>query len=98
MRARGVPDSPGLGDIQKTPVSPCPGVPQEKTTVNKSGWVTVSEQCNHILMLPRWGPETPGPGEAQVGQETLGPGEVPMGTTVTRSGEAMLRIRVTSYR
>ena len=69
-----------------------------KTRVNKSGWVTVSEQCNHILMVPRWVPETPGPGEAQVGPETLGPGEVPMGTTVTRSGEAMLRIRVTSYR
>ena len=69
-----------------------------KTGVNKSGWVTVSEQCNHILMLPRWVPETTGPGEAQVGKETLDPGEVPMGTTVTRSGEAMLRIRVTSYK
>ena len=69
-----------------------------KTGVKKSGWVTVSEQCNHILMLHRWVPETTGPGEAQVGPETLGPGEVPMGTTVTRSGEAMLRIRVTSNR
>ena len=69
-----------------------------KTGVNRSGWVTVSEQCNHILMLPRWVPETTGPGESQVGPETLGPGEVPMGTTVTRSGEAMLSIRFTSYR
>ena len=59
---------------------------------------TVSEQFNRILMLSRWVPETPGPGEAQVGPETRGPGDVPMGTTVTRSGEAMLRIRVTSYR
>ena len=80
------------------PVPPHPGVAQVKTRVNRSGWVTVSEQCNNILMLPRWVTETPGPGEAQVGQETLGPGEVPMGTTVTRSGEAILRIRVTSYR
>ena len=31
-------------------------------------------------------------------RESPGPGEVPMGTTVTRSGEAMLRIRVISYR
>ena len=52
------------------PVSPCPGVAQVKTRVNRSGWVTVSEQYNHILMLPRWVPETPGPGEAQVGPET----------------------------
>ena len=71
---------------------------QVKTRVNRSGLVTVSEQCNHILMLPRWVPETPYPGEAQVGPETRGPDEVPMGTTVTTSGEAMLRIRVTSYR
>ena len=69
-----------------------------KTRVDRSGWVTVSVQCNHILILPRWVPETPGPGEAQVGPETLSPGEVSMGTTVTRSGEAMHRIRVTSYR
>ena len=41
-------------------------------------------------MLPRWVPETPGPGEAQVGPETLGADVVTMGTTVTRSGEAML--------
>ena len=59
---------------------------------------TVSEQFNRILMLPRWVPETPGSGEAQLGPETGGPGDVPMGTTGTRSGEAMLRIRVTSYR
>ena len=45
-------------------------VAQVKTRVNRSGWVTVSEQCNHILMLPRWLTETPGPGEAQVGPET----------------------------
>ena len=77
------------------PVSPCPGVTQVKTGVNKSGWVTVSEQCNHILMLPRWVPETTGPGEAQVGKETLGPGEVLMGTTVTRSVDVMLCISVT---
>ena len=69
-----------------------------KTGVNRSGWVTVSEHYNHILMLHRWVPETTGPGEAQVGPETLGPGEVPMGITVSRSGEAMLSIRVTSYR
>ena len=69
-----------------------------KTRDNRSGWVTVSEQCNHILMLPKWVRETPSLGEAQVRQETCGAGEVPMGTTVTRSGEAMLRIRVTSYR
>ena len=79
-------------------MSTCPGVAKVKTRVNRSVWVTVSEQCNRILMLPRWVPETPGPGEAQVGPETRGPGDVPMGTTVTRSGEAMLRIRVTSYR
>ena len=41
-----------------------------KTRDNRSGWVTVSEQCNHILMLPRWVRETPGPGEAQVRTET----------------------------
>ena len=69
-----------------------------KTRVDRSGWVNVSVQCNHILMLPRWVPETPGPGVAQVEPETRGPGEVPMGTTVTRSGEAIFRIRVTSYR
>ena len=40
--------------------------------------MSVSEQCNHILMLPRWR------------TEISGSGEVPMGTTVTRSGEAML--------
>ena len=68
-----------------------------KTRVNRSGRVTVSEQCNHILMLPRWVAEIPCPGVAQVGPEKRGPGEVPMGTTVTRSGEAILRIRVTSY-
>ena len=51
-------------------VSPCPGVAQVKTRVNRSGWVTVSEQCNHILMLPRWVRETPGPGEAHVRTET----------------------------
>ena len=48
------------------PLSPCPVVAQVKTRVNRSGWVTDSEQCNHILMLPRWVPETPGPGEAHV--------------------------------
>ena len=52
------------------PVSKYPGVAQVKTRVNRSGWVTVSEQYNHILMLPRWVPETPGPVEAQVGPET----------------------------
>ena len=78
--------------------SPNPGVPQVKYRVIRSGWDTDSEQCNDILMLLRWVPETPGPGEAQVEPETLGPGEVPMGTTVIRSGEAMLRIRVSSYR
>ena len=79
------------------PVSPCPGVAQVKTRVNRSGWVTVSEQCNHILML-LGGYQIQGPGEDQVGPETRGPGEVQMGTTFTRSREAMLRIRVTSYR
>ena len=71
-------------------MSPCPGVAQVKSRVNRSGWVTVSEECNHILMLPRLVPETTGPGESQVGPETLGPVEVPTGTTVTMSGEAML--------
>ena len=90
--------------------SPCPGETHVGTSVSmsrfgqvkirviRSGSVTVSEQCKHILMLPRWVPETPAPVVAQVGPETRGPGEFPMGTTVTRSGEAMLRIRVTSYR
>ena len=50
--------------------SPRPGEKQLKTQDNTSGWVTVSEQCNHIPMLPRWVPETLGPGEAQVGPET----------------------------
>ena len=39
--------------------------------------MSVSEQCNHILMLPRWVPETPGPDEAQVrpeSQQQSGPG------------------------
>ena len=58
-------ESPGPGETQVGT-----GVAQVKTRVNRSGWVTVSEQCNHILMLPRWVPETPGPGEAQVGPET----------------------------
>ena len=51
------------------PVSKCPGVAQVKTRVNRTGWDTVSEQCNRILMLPRWVPETPGTGEAQMGPE-----------------------------
>ena len=59
---------------------------QLKTRGNRSRWGPVKEQCNPVLMLPRWG------------TEISGSGEVPMGTTVTRSGEAMLRIRVTSYR
>ena len=62
--------------------SPCPGETEVVTSVtmsmcgevktrdNRSGWVTVSEQCNHILMLPRWVRETPSPGEAQVRPET----------------------------
>ena len=50
--------------------SPSPGVPQVKTRVIRSGWMSVSEQGNHILMLPRWVLETPGLGEAQVGPET----------------------------
>ncbi len=62
--------------------SPCPGetqvgtsvtmssVAQVNTRVNRSGCVIVSEQFNNILMLPRRVPETPGPGEAQVGPET----------------------------
>ena len=79
-------------------MSPHPGVAQVKTRVNTSRCVTDSEECNDILMLPRWVPETPAPGVVQVGPETRGPGDVPMGTTVTRSGEAMLRIRVTTYR
>ena len=49
-------------------MSPCPGVALVKTRVNRSGWVTVSEQCNHILMLPWWVPEIPGPGEGQEDQ------------------------------
>ena len=49
-------------------MSPCPVVAQVKTRINRSGWVTVSEQGHHILMLPRWVPETQGPGEAQVEQ------------------------------
>ena len=57
-----------------------------KTRVNRSGWVTVSEQCNRILMLPRWEPETPGPGEAQV--EPVSPG----------TEEAIVRTRVTRIR
>ena len=52
------------------PVSPCAGVAQVKTRVDRSGWVTVSVQYNHILMLPRWVPETQGPGEPQVGPDT----------------------------
>ena len=46
-------------------MSPCPGVAQVKTGVNRSGWVTVSEQYKQILMLRKWVPETPGPGEAR---------------------------------
>ena len=38
------------------PVSPCPRVAQVKARVNRSRWVTVIEQCNLILMLPRWVP------------------------------------------
>ena len=53
------------------PVSPCPGVAQVKTRVNRSRWVPVREQCNHVLILPRWVPETPGPGEAQVGTRDM---------------------------
>ena len=65
---------------------------QVKTRVNRSGWVTVSEQCNHVLILP---------GGYQRHQALVRPRwdqrhEVPMGTRETRSGEAMLRIRVTS--
>ena len=52
------------------PLTPGLDVAQVKTRVNSSGWVTVSEQCNHILMLPWWVPETPGPGEGQEGPET----------------------------
>ena len=52
------------------PVSPHPGVAKVKTRVNTSRCVTDSEECNDILMLPRWVPETPGPGEAQVRLET----------------------------
>ena len=55
-----------------------------KTRVNRSGWVTDSEQCNHILMLPRWVPETPGPGEAQVEPESPGTEEAKVRTRVTR--------------
>ena len=44
-------------------MSPCPGVAQVKTRANRSGCVTVSEQCNHILMVPMWVPETPGLGK-----------------------------------
>ena len=63
-------ESPSPGETQVEPMSPCPGVAQVKTRVNRSGWVTVSEQCNHILMLPKWVRETPSLGEAQVRQET----------------------------
>ena len=52
------------------PQSPCPGVAHVKTGVNMSSWFTVSEQCNNILILSRWVPETQGPGEAQVGPES----------------------------
>ena len=64
---------PGHGDtgshlgLTSVTMSRCGEV---KTRDNRSGGVTVSEQCNDILMLPRWVPETPGPGEAQVGPET----------------------------
>ena len=70
LRPRWISDSPCPGEIQvvtSVTMSMCGEV---KTRDNKSGWVTVSEQCNHILMLPRCVPGTPGPGEAQVGPET----------------------------
>ena len=67
------------------PGSPCPGVAQVNARVNRSGWVTVSEQCNHILMLPRWVLETPGPGEAQMGPQSQGPGEAQVATRFTKS-------------
>ena len=59
-------------------MSKCPGVAQVKTRVNRSGWLTVREQCNRILMLPRWVPETPSPVVAQVGPETRGPRKITM--------------------
>ena len=70
VRTRWRSDSPCPGETQVGTSVTMTGVAQLKTRVNMSVWVTVSEQCNHILMLPRWVPETPGLGEAQVGPET----------------------------
>ena len=71
---------------------------QVKTRVNRSSWVTVSEQCNHILMLPRWVPETPGPGEAQVEPESPGTEEAKVRTRVTRIRSVPVGNRVTMSR
>ena len=83
-------------------MSPCLGVAQVKTGVNRSGWVTVSEQYKHILMLPKWVPETPGPGEARWDQrhevqvisrwEPQSPGQVRpcLGTESPVTGEAQV--------
>ena len=63
-------DSPCPGESQVGTSVTMSGVAHVKTRVNRFGLVTDSEQGNHILMLPRWVPETPGPGEAQVGPES----------------------------
>ena len=48
-----------------------PAVAQVKTRGNRSRWVPVKEQCNPVLMLPRWVPEKPGSGEAQMGTRDM---------------------------
>ena len=63
-------ESPGTGEAQVETESPGTEEAKVRTRVNRSGWVTVSEECNHILMLSKLVPEIQGPREGQVGPET----------------------------
>ena len=86
------------------------GVAQVKTRVNRSVWVTVSEQCNHILKLPRWGPETkfqvrsrwepqsPGQVRLCLGSESPVTGEAQVEPESPGTEEAKVRTRVAMIR
>ena len=63
---------------------PDPGESKLRTRVTRCRSGPGVDQSQKIQVKSRWGPESPDPGEAQVGTKSIGPDEAQVRTRVTR--------------
>ena len=77
-------ESPGLGDAQIGSESTVPGEDKKESTAIRSIW----EQSQQDCVRPRWGLDSPGPGEAQVVTRVIGSGRGPGKDQIHQAQEA----------